>query len=389
MADEIILKLLVVDDEAGMRMGVRRALRGFQTETDDTGTTVKLTVDEAESGEQAIDLIQSAPPDIVLLDHRMGGITGIDVLNWMEQNSPDVIAIMITAYASLENAISATKKGAFDFLPKPFTPAELKVAVRQAVKHVLALREARELAEEKKRVRFQFISVLAHELKAPLGAIEGYLYLLQDGTALKNPETLPRVVERSLIRLQGMRKLIFDLLDLTRIESGEKKRELSRVDLAAIAMTSRETMLPDAVARGITITLESPGELFMNGDRGEIEIVLNNLISNAVKYNRDNGAVTVKLSDSADEVTISVSDTGIGMTPEECEHLFGEFVRIKNDKTRNILGSGLGLNIVKRIASLYDGRVSVESTPDVGSTFSVVLGKGNEKDRVAADELTG
>jgi len=389
MADEIILKLLVVDDEAGMRMGVRRALRGFQTETDDTGTTVKLTVDEAESGEQAIDLIQSAPPDIVLLDHRMGGITGIDVLNWMEQNSPDVIAIMITAYASLENAISATKKGAFDFLPKPFTPAELKVAVRQAVKHVLALREARELAEEKKRVRFQFISVLAHELKAPLGAIEGYLYLLQDGTALKNPETLPRVVERSLIRLQGMRKLIFDLLDLTRIESGEKKRELSRVDLAAIAMTSRETMLPDAVARGITITLDSPGELFMNGDRGEIEIVLNNLISNAVKYNRDNGAVTVKLSDSADEVTISVSDTGIGMTPEECEHLFGEFVRIKNDKTRNILGSGLGLNIVKRIASLYDGRVSVESTPDVGSTFSVVLGKGNEKDRVAADELTG
>jgi len=389
MADEIILKLLVVDDEAGMRMGVRRALRGFQTETDDTGTMVKLTVDEAESGEQAIDLIQSAPPDIVLLDHRMGGITGIDVLNWMEQNSPDVIAIMITAYASLENAISATKKGAFDFLPKPFTPAELKVAVRQAVKHVLALREARELAEEKKRVRFQFISVLAHELKAPLGAIEGYLYLLQDGTALKNPETLPRVVERSLIRLQGMRKLIFDLLDLTRIESGEKKRELSRVDLAAIAMTSRETMLPDAVARGITITLDSPGELFMNGDRGEIEIVLNNLISNAVKYNRDNGAVTVKLSDSADEVTISVSDTGIGMTPEECEHLFGEFVRIKNDKTRNILGSGLGLNIVKRIASLYDGRVSVESTPDVGSTFSVVLGKGNEKDRVAADELTG
>jgi len=389
MADEIILKLLVVDDEAGMRMGVRRALRGFQTETDDTGTMVKLTVDEAESGEQAIDLIQSAPPDIVLLDHRMGGITGIDVLNWMEQNSPDVIAIMITAYASLENAISATKKGAFDFLPKPFTPAELKVAVRQAVKHVLALREARELAEEKKRVRFQFISVLAHELKAPLGAIEGYLYLLQDGTALKNPETLPRVVERSLIRLQGMRKLIFDLLDLTRIESGEKKRELSRVDLAAIAMTSRETMLPDAVARGITITLESPGELFMNGDRGEIEIVLNNLISNAVKYNRDNGAVTVKLSDSADEVTMSVSDTGIGMTPEECEHLFGEFVRIKNDKTRNILGSGLGLNIVKRIASLYDGRVSVESTPDVGSTFSVVLGKGNGKNRVAADELTG
>lgn len=379
MADEVILKLLVVDDEAGMRMGIRRALRGFQTEADDTGKMVKLSVDEAESGEQAIELIQSSPPDIVLLDHRMGGITGIDVLNWMEQHSPDVIAIMITAYASLENAISATKKGAFDFLPKPFTPAELKVAVRQAVKHVLALREARELVEEKKRVRFQFISVLAHELKAPLGAIEGYLYLLQDGTALKNPETLPRIVERSLVRLQGMRKLIFDLLDLTRIESGEKRRELAPVDVVAVAKTSRETMTPDAMARGITITMDSPEELIMTGDRGEIEIVLNNLISNAVKYNRDYGMVTVKLADSPDEVVMTVADTGIGMSEEERERLFGEFVRIKNDKTRNILGSGLGLNIVKRIAALYDGRVSVESTPDVGSTFTVVLKKQLEQ----------
>lgn len=375
MASEVILRLLVVDDEAGMRMGVRRALRGFQTETDDAGTVVELTVDEAESGEQAIEFIQATPPDIVLLDHRMGGITGLDVLNWMEQNSPDVIAIMITAYASLENAISATKKGAFDFLPKPFTPAELKVAVRQAAKHVLALREARELAEEKKRVRFQFISVLAHELKAPLGAIEGYLYLLQDGTAMKDPATLTRVVERSLVRLQGMRKLIFDLLDLTRIESGEKKRELAPVDIVSAAANSRETMIPDAVARGIAISLDSPEHLFITGDRGEIEIILNNLISNAVKYNRDNGTVTVRLSDSADEVTISVSDTGIGMSEEERERLFGEFVRIKNDKTRNILGSGLGLNIVKRITALYDGRVSVESTPDVGSTFTVSLRK--------------
>lgn len=375
MASEVILKLLVVDDEAGMRMGVRRALRGFQTETDDPAILVKLSVDEAESGEQAIELIQSAPPDIVLLDHRMGGITGIDVLNWMEEHSPGVIAIMITAYASLENAITATKKGAFDFLPKPFTPAELKVAVRQAAKHVIALREARALAEEKKRVRFQFISVLAHELKAPLGAIEGYLYLLQDGTALSNPETLPRVVERSLVRLQGMRKLIFDLLDLTRIESGEKKRELAPIDIVAAARSSMETMSSDALARGITITLDSPEELTMRCDRSEIEIILNNLISNAVKYNRDNGTVTVKLSDSPDEVRMTVSDTGIGMSEEERERLFGEFVRIKNDKTRNILGSGLGLNIVKRIAALYDGRVSVESTPEVGSTFTVALRK--------------
>lgn len=378
MDNEVVLKLLVVDDEAGMRMGVKRALRSFRSEPDDTGLVVALEVDEAESGERAIEIISTSPPDIVLLDHRMGGITGLDVLNWMEQFSPDVLAIMITAYASLENAINATKKGAFDFLPKPFTPAELKVAVRQAVKHVLAVREAKKLAEEKKRVRFQFISVLAHELKAPLGAIEGYLYLLQDGTALKNPETLPRVVERSLVRLQGMRKLIFDLLDLTRIESGEKKRELLEVDLTGVARTAIETMSPDASARGIGIALEAPDELLMMGDRGELEIIMNNLISNAVKYNRDNGSVTVRLSATESMADIQVTDTGIGMSEEERERLFGEFVRIKNDKTRNILGSGLGLNIVKRISALYDGSVSVESTPDVGSKFSVTLKRTGE-----------
>ena len=379
MDNEVVLRLLVVDDEVGMRMGVRRALRNFRSEPDDAGLVVTLAVDEAESGEQAIEMIQAKAPDIVLLDHRMGGITGLDVLNWMEEYSPDVLTIMITAYASLENAISATKKGAFDFLPKPFTPAELKVAMRQAVKHVLAVREAKKLTEEKKRVRFQFISVLAHELKAPLGAIEGYLYLLQDGTALSNPDITKRVVERSIVRLNGMRKLIYDLLDLTRIESGEKKRELSLVDVVQAARTSVETMTPDAAAREIEILVESPETIQLMGDRGELEIILNNLISNAVKYNRDKGRVTVTLSETADEVTIKVADTGIGMSAEEQERLFGEFVRIKNDKTRNILGSGLGLNIVKRIAALYSGSASVESTPDVGSTFTVVLKKRLEQ----------
>lgn len=386
MDREMVLKLLVVDDEAGMRMGIKRALRGFRSEPDEAGTVVTLTVDEAGSGEDAIRMIQASPPDIVLLDHRMGGITGLEVLNWMEEHNPDVLAIMITAYASLENAINATKKGAFDFLPKPFTPAELKVAVRQAVKHVLAVREAKKLAEEKRRIRFQFISVLAHELKAPLGAIEGYLYLLQDGNALSNPDTLPRVVERSLVRLQGMRKLIYDLLDLTRIESGEKKREVSDVDLVQAARTSIETMTPDAVSREITIELEAPETLPMKGDPGELEIILNNLVSNAVKYNRDRGKVTVTLSESSDEAEIRVADTGIGMTEDERERLFGEFVRIKNEKTRNILGSGLGLNIVKRIAGLYDGRVGVESDPGAGSTFTVVLKKNSGQVAKPADQ---
>ncbi len=377
MENEKRLKLLIVDDEEGMRMGVKRALRNHRIEMED-GTNVAFDVVEASSGEEAVSLMEQEPPDIVLLDNKMGGVSGIDVLTWINERDLDLMAIMITAYASIETAITATKQGAYDFLPKPFTPAELKVSVRQASEHLLALRQTRALEEEKRRVRFQFISVLAHELKAPLGAIEGYLYLLRDGTGMDDPKVYERVVERSLVRLSGMRKLIYDLLDLTRLESGQKKRELAPTSVKDAARTAIETMTPDADARGIVIELEAEGEITLEADRGELEIIFNNLISNAVKYNRDNGRVTVRLEETSEEVRIAVTDTGIGMTPEEVEKLFGEFVRIKNDRTRNILGSGLGLSIMRKIASLYGGEVSVESVPDLGSTFMVTLKKSLE-----------
>jgi two-component system, sensor histidine kinase and response regulator len=111
----------------------------------------------------------------------------------------------------------------------------------------------------------------------------------------------------------------------------------------------------------------------MVADRGEIEMILNNLISNAIKYNREGGRVDVRLTREADRLTIAVADTGIGLTPEEAGRLFGEFVRIRNEKTQNILGSGLGLSIVKKLASLYGGDATVTSQSGVGSTFTVVL----------------
>lgn len=375
MSQEKRLKLLVVDDEDGMRTGVKRALRNFSILSEDSTTATVLDVIEASSGEEAVSIIEKETPDIVLLDNKMGGMSGIDVLEWINEQDLDLMAIMITAYASIETAISATKQGAYDFLPKPFTPSELKVSVRQAAEHLLAIRQTRELEKEKRKVRFQFISVLAHELKAPLGAIEGYLYILRDGIGVDKPEVHKKVVERSLIRLSGMRKLIYDLLDLTRLESGQKRRELAETDVVEAARNSIETMKPEADARNITISLAAAGETHMLADRGELDIIFNNLISNAVKYNRDNGSVKVEITDKEETIELRVSDTGIGMTEEELGKLFSEFVRIKNEKTRNILGSGLGLSIVRKIAALYNGDISVESVPDKGTTFTVTLFK--------------
>ena len=304
-----------------------------------------------------------------LLDLKLPGMSGLDILAELGRQGRSLVTIMITAYATFETAVQATKLGAYDFLPKPFSPEELRYSLRKATDQLIISREARRLAEEERQVRFNFISVLSHELKAPLNAIEGYLRLLQDE---QSPERR-QMIDRSLLRLDGMRKLIFDLLDLTRIESGQKSRQFAEVDVAGVAKKTIDLFATEAAERDISIALEALEPVKLVADAGELEIVLNNLVSNAVKYNRDGGSVTVSLERKDGAVNIQVADTGIGLTPEESAKLFSEFVRIKNEDTFKILGSGLGLSTVRKLAHLYGGNASVKSERGVGSTFTVTL----------------
>lgn len=376
------LRLLLVDDEEGMRMAITRAMRNFTFTMPDIEGEVTFEIQQADCGEAALEILGKEPVDILLLDHKMPGISGLDVLQQVNEKQWDCLTIMITAFASLDTAITATKRGAYDFLAKPFTPAELKSTVRKAAIHLVVQRHARRLAEEKKQVRFQLTSVIAHELKAPLGAIEGYLYLLRDRPAGNDWATYEQPIARSIIRLGGMRKMINDLLDLTRLESGQKKREFATLDLVGITKTSMETVKPEAEQRKIVVELHAPETLPLRADPNELEIVMNNLLTNAVKYNRDGGRVDVTLSRTDDgAVKIQVADTGIGMTPEEAARLFTEFVRIKNKKTRQIPGTGLGLSILKKIVQLYQGDVTVASIPDEGSTFTAWLHDAADEDQ--------
>lgn len=369
------LQVLIVDDELGMRHSIKRALRNHELPLPDVDEPIRFEMSEAESGEAALEILDERSFDLILLDHKLGGITGVDVLEQLNGRELDTLIIMITAFATIETAVRATKNGAFDFIAKPFTPEELKETIRKAASHLVVQRQARRLAEEKKRVRFEFIRVLGHELKSPLGAIENYLNIMKDRVAGESLGDYDPMIERSLLRAQGMRKLIADLLDMTRLESGEKKRELITVNLADVAQAAIDGVAINARERGITVRLEARGDLTFTADRSEMEIVLNNLVSNAVKYNRDDGTVNVVVAGTDDELSVVVRDTGIGMTSEEAARLFRDFSRIRNDKTRDIPGSGLGLSIVKKIAELYRGCVHVESEPDVGSTFTVVLNR--------------
>lgn len=369
------LHLLVVDDELGMRLSIERALKAYATSFEDIEVDVDFRISTADSGEAALEAAAKDPPQIILLDYKLPGMSGLDVLQALMEAKTEALIVMITAYASLETAVQATKIGAFDFLAKPFTPIEVKAAIHKTAKHYMIQAQARKLAGERKQIRFEFLSVLAHELKSPLAAVEGNLRILRDHAAGDAIAGYDHLLDRSILRLDGMRKLIMDLLDLTRIESGQKLRTLAETDICAAATQSLETFQSLAAERHVNLLFCPPGKVLLQADPGELEMMFNNLVSNAIKYNHEGGSVTVEIEDGPEEVRVAVHDTGIGIGKEDLGRLFGEFSRIKNEKTRNILGSGLGLSILKRLASLYGGKVEVQSEPDHGSTFTVSLRK--------------
>lgn len=370
-------KILVVDDEPGIRAGVKRVLRKFTVDYPFMDDEIGFIVDEAPTGEIAIDYLKEQVPDIILLDNKLPGIQGIDVLEFINENQIDTYVVMITSYASLDLAVKATKHGAFDFVPKPFTPQELRSSMENVSKQLFLKRMTSKMQKEGKHIRFQFLSLLSHELKAPLTAVEGYLRMMQEKSMGDNLTDYSKMISRSLDRIEGMRNMIMDLLDLTRLESDKKQRSIELCDLKEITENSIATMQPFAIQKEVDIEIEAPEKLMITADPEEIEIILNNLISNGIKYNKSEGKVTVKIVENEHNFKIIVEDTGYGISDEDQKRLFNEFVRIKNENTKHISGSGLGLSIVKRITDYYQADISVNSTLNEGSIFTITFLKNN------------
>jgi two-component system, sensor histidine kinase and response regulator len=367
------LKILIVDDEPGIRSGIVRILRNFKVDYPFMDEMYEFSIIEASTGEEAIDLIEKEMPEIALLDNKLPGIQGVEVLEYIKKKQYEIIVAMITSYASLELAVKATHDGAIDFIPKPFTPQELKSSLENITKQIFLKRMARQMKNEGKQVRFQFLSVLSHELKAPLNAVEGYLNIMKEQQLGTNLNDYNEVIDRSLKRLQGMRNLILDLLDLTKIESGKPSQKIQNTNLVEVIRTSIEIMMPFAIQKDVEVNLDAPEKMNKYLDPEEMEIIFNNLISNAIKYNTTGGKVDINLSEEEGKTIITVEDTGIGINTADQQELFKDFVRIKNPKTRNISGSGLGLSIVKKIVEMNKGEITVESAPDKGSKFTITL----------------
>jgi two-component system sensor histidine kinase/response regulator len=367
------LKILVVDDEAGIRSGVTRILGNFHVTYPFMDEDYTFQVLEAASGEEGIEIIEREMPDIMLLDNKLPGIQGIEVLEYVRKKKYDIVVAMITSYASIDVAVRAHNDGAIDFIPKPFTPQELKTSIEQITKQLYLRRITHQLKVEGRKVRFKFLSVLSHELKAPLNAVEGYLRMMQEKQMGDSIDEYMAAIERSLQRIESMRNLIMDLLDLTKVSFEKHTEKMQDINLEELVSMAIVTVRPYAIHKDIKFNTEILSCENIWADPNDFEMILNNLISNAVKYNRQGGTVTVRVECDNDNFLISVADTGIGISEEDRETLFEEFSRIRNARTHDISGSGLGLSIVKKVVELYHGIIQVDSVPDQGSVFTVTI----------------
>ncbi len=371
------IKILVIDDEQGICNGIKRTLQNYTLQFPFMDENINFSINTAQTGEDGLALMEKEVPDIVLLDNKLPGIQGIDVLDKISSKDYDCKVAMITAYPSLEIAVEATDEGAADFIHKPFTPQELRASINTITKQLYLNRITEQIKKEGRQTRFQFMSVLSHELKSPLNAILGYLDMMKDQQLGEQLKDYNHVIDRSIARANGMKALIMDLLDLTKIQTRTKEKEVKNVLLNEIASYAIDSVRPLAIQKDVEVKLHAEKDYSFIANPEDMEMIFNNLISNAVKYNKENGKVNCYINEEKDCIKIVVEDTGIGMSENDKHKLFKEFVRIKNENTKHISGSGLGLSIAKKITDMYHGDIHVESEKNKGSKFTVTLSKNN------------
>jgi two-component system, OmpR family, phosphate regulon sensor histidine kinase PhoR len=222
------------------------------------------------------------------------------------------------------------------------------------------------------RVRQDFVANVSHELRTPIAAILGYAETLQSG-ALSDPVHGPQMVDIIHRQSERLSELVTDLLELSRLDAGERPLSVGTVALAEVVARAAEAVEPRATAKHIRISREIAPGLLARADAKALEQVLLNLLDNAVKYTSEGGSVDLNARVENSRVELSVRDSGLGIEAKHLPRLFERFYRVDRGRSRDMGGTGLGLSIVRHLVSAMDGDVRVQSQLGVGSTFTIVL----------------
>jgi signal transduction histidine kinase len=392
-------RVLVVDDEESVVVTIKAIL---QLDGYNVATTT--------SGAEALEMVRKVEYDLVLTDLRLEDGDGLDVLKAVRESSPETVTIMLTGYASLESAIQALRAGAYDYLVKPSEVEELRATVSRGIERrrlgqelrlrvaelaalnaslqerideaTAELKDRYEQLKELDKMKSQFLSIASHELKTPITAMSGFLQvalrrvrrLSQGEAAAPVAEGLRSITEQLEVvyRQTGkLARLVDELLDVSRIQTGRIEFRYGDVDLSELANEVATRMQLTTTTHEISVRRDSQN--VVTADRDHLEQVLNNLVTNAIKYSPSGGTITIDVRPDDGGVRLSVIDQGIGIPEKELEAIFGLFYRSPDRAARDAAGMGLGLYISKEIVVRHGGRIWAESGGVKGSTLNVVI----------------
>jgi signal transduction histidine kinase len=372
----VATRILVVDDEPDVELLInqqfRRQIRAGE-----------FTFSFARDGEQALTVLQNdAGFDLMLLDINMPVMDGLTLLARLSELQAQVRAIIVSAYGDMPNIRTAMNRGAFDFVLKPIDMVDLQATIRKAVDEIAKLREIerRRLAAERARSNLShFLANMSHELRTPLNAIIGLTDMMVTHAARFGTEKAQEPLGRVRVAGTHLLEIINQVLDLSKIEAGKLELSPERVKLLPAVQEVIGTVAPLAQQNKNRLTVESDNSLnSLIVDPLRLRQILLNLLSNACKFTKD-GEVALHVRSVVDGrkwIEFAVSDTGIGMTPEQQAKLFEEFTQADATTAQRFGGTGLGLAITRKLARMMGGDVTVTSEPGKGSVFTVRLPRG-------------
>lgn len=372
------LNILLIEDELEVRESYVDMF-GF----------LNLEVDTAENGKKGLEKLEKKHYDIILTDLNMPEIDGLETMRRVKKKDPEIEVIVITGFATIENAVDAMKQGAFDYITKPVSLEHVKIVMNKCIQKIMARRENQTLRDTNSQLRElnelkdKFITITNHELRTPLAVLRGYFDLIE--MELESSDNADLVEYAGIINhtITEMMDMIESMHDLTSFKKYVSKLDRAIVDINDIVNEVTKEVRVLFENRNIQFDIQTEGKpLTAFIDKKMIFKAVRELIQNALKYTDKGGAVSVTSQSipARKQIYLSVKDSGIGIPMDKQDLIFEAFYEVQDvlhhstSKTEFMGGGiGVGLSLTKEIVESNGGELAVESQPGKGSTFTIIL----------------